>query len=274
MATAPLGTFERAAGATVRFVTYAVLLFLVTPILAVIPLSFTAGTLLVYPLPGWSTQWYQDFFTNPLWTRAIWNSLFIASVTTVAATLLGTLAALGLHWSKWRVSRLVAALLISPLVTPVVIIAVAMFYFLAGIGLAATYTGIIAAHTVLAIPFVVITVSATLKGLDINLVRAALSLGAVPHVALRRVILPMIAPGVVSGALFAFVTSFDEIVVVLFIASPNQRTLPRQIFSGVTESISPTITAAAVVLVIVSVALLSVVEVLRRRAERLGGAAV
>ena len=124
------------------------------------------------------------------------------------------------------------------------------------------------AHTVLALPFVVITVSATLQGFDPNLTRAAASLGAAPAHAFRTVTLPIIAPGVVSGALFAFVTSFDEIVVALFLASPQQRTLPRQIFSGVSENISPTITAAAVVLLVVSVALMAAMELLRRRGER------
>jgi putative spermidine/putrescine transport system permease protein len=162
----------------------------------------------------------------------------------------------------------VLGLLVTPLAVPVVIVAVAIFYYFASLALVGTYIGLIMAHTVLALPFVVITVSATLQGFDPNLTRAAASLGATPAYAFRTVTLPIIAPGVVSGALFAFVTSFDEIVVALFLASPQQRTLPRQIFSGVSENISPTITAAAVVLLVVSVVLMAAMELLRRRGER------
>lgn len=247
-----------------------VLAFLLLPILVVVPLSFTSGELLVYPLPGLSLRWYRDFLTNEMWTVALRNSVVLAVLTTVAATVLGTLAALGLH--GLRAPRLGAALLglmLTPLVVPLVIVAVATFYFFARTGLSGSFTGLVIAHTVLALPFVVVTVGATLQGYDTNLSRAAASLGAAPAVVFRRITLPLIAPGVVSGALFAFVTSFDELLVVLFIASPQQRTLPRQIYSGVTESISPTVTAAAVVLVVVTLGLMAVVELLRRRSQRL-----
>jgi putative spermidine/putrescine transport system permease protein len=260
---------ERAAHIGLRVFAGAVFLYLILPIFVVFPLSFTAGQLLVFPLPGWSLQWYRDFFTNPLWTGALANSLFVGAVVTVIATTLGTLAALGLHGSRFRLKPLVVGLLVTPLAVPVVIVAVAAFYFFASLNLVGTYLGLVLAHTVLALPFVVITVSATLQGFDPNLVRAAASLGAPPGRAFRTVTLPIIAPGVISGALFAFVTSFDEIVVALFLASPQQRTLPRQIFSGVSENISPTITAAAVVLLVISVALMAAMEALRRRSERL-----
>ena len=224
-------------------------------------------------MPGWSLQWYDDFFGNPLWTGALWNSLLIGATVTVTATAIGTLAALGLHGSRSRWKPLVFGLLLTPLAVPVVIVAVATFYFFALLGLAGTYCGIVIAHTILALPFVVITVSATLQGFNPDLVRAASGLGAAPVLAFRTVTLPIIAPGVVSGALFAFVTSFDELVVVLFLASPQQRTLPRQIFSGVSENLSPTITAAAVVLLVVSGLVVAVIEILRRRGERMRGAA-
>ncbi len=248
-----------------------ILAYLVLPILVVIPLSFTAGQLLVFPIPGYSLQWYEDFFTNPLWTGALWNSVLIGVATTVLATILGTLAALGLHGSQFRLKPVVVALLITPLAAPVVIVAVATFYFFASINLVGTYLGVILAHTVLALPFVVITVTATLQSFDPNLTRAGASLGGTPVHVFRTVTLPIIAPGIISGALFAFVTSFDEIVVALFVASPQQRTLPRQIFSGVSESISPTIMAAAVVLLVISLGLMIVMEILRRRGERLAG---
>ena len=260
---------ERAAWLASRIFAALVFFFLVAPIFVVLPLSFTAGQLLVFPLPGLSLQWYEDFFTNPLWTGALANSVLIGCVVTVVATALGTLAALGLHGSRFRLKPLVIGLLITPIAVPVVIIAVASFYFFASLNLVGTYLGLILAHVVLALPFVVITVTATLQGFDPNLPRAAASLGSSPARAFRTVTLPIIAPGVASGAVFAFVTSFDELVVALFLASPQQRTLPRQIFSGVSENISPTITAAAVILLLVSVVLMAVMEILRRRSERL-----
>jgi putative spermidine/putrescine transport system permease protein len=265
---APAGP-ERFIHIAARILTGLVMVFLIAPIFVVVPLSFTAGQLLVFPLPGWSLQWYRDFLTNPLWTGALWNSVTIGIAATLAATSIGTAAALGLHGSRSRFKTAIFALLVMPLAVPVVIVAVAIFYFFASLGLVGTYLGLVAAHTLLALPFVVITVSATLQGFDPNLVRAAASLGSSPARAFRTVTLPIIAPGVVAGAIFAFVTSFDELVVALFLSSPSQRTLPRQIFSGVSENISPTITAAAVVLLLVSVLLMAVMEWLRRRGERM-----
>jgi putative spermidine/putrescine transport system permease protein len=261
--------FERVVHISMRAFTGLVMLFLIVPIVVVFPLSFTAGQLLVFPLPGWSLQWYEDFFTNELWTGALLNSVVIGVAATALATVLGTTAALGLHGSRFRAKPWIVGLLCAPLAVPVVITAVASFYFLAALHLVGTYAGLILIHTVLALPFVVITVSATLQGFDGTLARAAASLGAPPGHAFRTVTLPLILPGVLSGAVFAFVTSFDELVVALFLASPQQRTLPRQIFSGVSETISPTIVAAAVVLAVVSMALMALMEVLRRRGERL-----
>jgi putative spermidine/putrescine transport system permease protein len=163
------------------------------------------------------------------------------------------------------------AFLISPMIVPVVITAVGMYFFFANLGLNNTYFGIILAHTALATPFVVITVTATLTGFDQSLIRAGASLGAPPMTVFRKVTFPLILPGMISGALFAFVTSFDEVVVVLFIASPDQRTLPKQMFSGIREQISPTITAAATLLVLSAAVMLVTVELLRRRSERLRG---
>lgn len=260
---------ERAVHVGLRLFTGLVMAFLVVPIFVVFPLSFTSGQLLIFPLPGWSLQWYEDFFTNDLWMGALLNSVVIGVAATIVATVLGTAAALGLHGSRFRLKPWIVGLLCAPLAVPVVITAVASFYFLAALSLVGTYAGLILIHSVLALPFVVITVTATLQGFDTNLVRAAASLGAPPRHAFRTVTLPLILPGVVSGALFAFVTSFDELVVVLFLASPQQRTLPRQIFSGVSENVSPTIVAAAVVLAVVSMVLMALMEGLRRRGERL-----
>lgn len=248
-----------------------ILLFLVAPILVIIPLSFSSEPYFVYPLPGVSLRWYEDFFSSVRWQEAVRNSALIALCTTLLSTTLGTLAALGLSRPTMPFRNVLMALLISPMVVPVIITAVGVYFFYAMTGLVNTFTGIILAHTALASPFVVITVTATLTGIDASLIRAAASLGADPVSAFFKVTLPLILPGLISGALFAFVTSFDEVVVVLFIAGPEQRTLPKQMFSGIREQISPTITAAATLLIILSVALLAVVELLRRRSERLRG---
>ncbi len=248
-----------------------VLFFLMAPILAIVPLSFNGGSFLTYPLQGLSLQWYQEFFTDPDWTRALKNSFIVGSASAVIAIVLGTLASLGLTSTEFRGKGIIMAVLLSPMIVPLVITGVGFYFFFAPLGLTASYTGLILAHTALATPFVVITVTATLQGFDHNLVRASASLGASPVTTFFQVILPLIAPGVASGGLFAFATSFDEVVVVLMVAGPEQRTLPREMFSGIRENISPTITAVATVMILVSVVLLVTLEMLRRRNERLRG---
>jgi len=248
-----------------------VLFFLMAPILAIVPLSFSSSTYLTYPLPGLSLRWYEDFLGSERWMLALKNSLIIGVSATVLSMILGTLAALGLAQWKSRLKPLVLAVVLSPMVVPVVIAAVGLYFFFAPLGLTGNYAGLILAHTALATPFVVITVSATLQSFDMNLARAAASLGAPPFMVFRTVILPLILPGLASGALFAFATSFDEVVMVLFMAGPEQRTLPREMFSGIRENISPTITAVAVILTLLSVFLLATLEWLRRRSERLQG---
>ncbi len=248
-----------------------VLLYLILPILIVIPLSFNSEGFFTFPMPGLSLRWYEDFFGSDRWLSALQSSAFIAVFVTILATILGTLAALGLSRADFPARGLVMSLLISPLIVPVVITAIGMFFFYSDLGLINTYPGIILAHTALATPFVVITVTATLMGFDHSLSRAGAGLGAPPITVFRRVMLPLILPGVISGALFAFVTSWDELVVVLFLASPEQRTLPKQMYSGIRDQISPTITAAATLLIIFSGVMLTTIELLRRRSERLRG---
>ena len=273
MALPPHATvLERTAHVGVRALSVLVLGYLVLPILVVLPLSFTSGELLVYPLPAWSLRWYREFTTAPIWTRSLWNSVVLAVVTTAVATTVGMLAALGLQSLRSRLKPVLYGVLALPLIIPHVMVAVALFYYYARLGLVGSFSGLVMAHTVLALPFVAITIAATLQGFDANLPRAAASLGASPLQAFRLVTLPLILPGVLSGAVFAFVTSFDELLVILFVGSPEQRTLPRQIWSGVSETMSPAVVAAAVVLIGVSLILMAVVELLRRRGERLRGA--
>jgi putative spermidine/putrescine transport system permease protein len=248
-----------------------VLAFLILPILIIVPLSFSSGTFLTFPLPGLSLRWYQEFFTSAPWQLSLRNSLVVASATTALATVLGTLAALGLTRARLPGQTLLMGLIVSPMVVPLVIVAVGVYFAYAPFGLTSSLVGLTLAHTALAAPFVVITVSATLQGFDPNQARAGASLGASPVVVFRRIILPLILPGVISGALFAFVTSFDEVVVAVFVTGPAERTLPRQMFNGIRENISPVIAAAETFVILISVLLLSVLEVLRRRNERLRG---
>jgi putative spermidine/putrescine transport system permease protein len=285
----------------------AIFVFLIAPILVVIPLSFNAEpyftfteAMLHFDPVGYSIRWYDalltlgmqapdvvrdnawwaDMWENSTWVRAAKNSIIIGFWSTILATVLGTLAALGLSRPEMPYRRAVMAILISPMIVPIIIIATGLFFFYSNpcsiLGfqcgrLTSTYLGVILAHTTLGIPFVIITVTATLSGFDQSLIRASASLGASPRVTFFKVIMPLILPGVVSGALFAFVTSFDEVVAVLFIAGPDQQTIPRQMWNGIREAISPAILAVATILVVISIALLATVELLRRRSERLRG---
>lgn len=264
-----LSPVERVWFWTLRILCALVLLFLILPVLVIVPLSFNSGTFLIYPMQGFSLRWYDAFFGSAEWMRALGNSLIVAPAATLLAMVFGTLAAIGLTRGEFRGKALVMGILISPMVVPVVILGVATYLFFAPLGLGNSYLSLILVHAVLGVPFVIITVSATLQGFNHNLVRAANSLGASPLTAFRRVTLPLIAPGVISGALFAFATSFDEVVVTLFLAGPEQATLPRQMFSGIRENLSPTIAAAATLLIGFSVALLLVLEWLRGRSERM-----
>ena len=252
--------------------------FLIFPLVVVIPLSFNAvpfftftKEMLALDPAGYSLKWYEDFFTNLNWQGAVQNSVIIAFFATLLSTTLGTLAALGLSRPTMPAKTLVMSILISPMIVPLIISAAGMFFFYSRVGLQGTHIGVILAHAALGTPFVVITVTATLVGFDNSLIRAAASLGASPTTTFFKVIVPLILPGVISGALFAFITSFDEVVVVLFVGSFKQRTIPWQMFSGIREQISPTILAVATILVIVSIALLVTVELLRRRGERSRG---
>ncbi|MCK6426597.1 MAG: ABC transporter permease [Burkholderiaceae bacterium] len=241
----------------------ALLAFLLLPILVIVPLSFSSSSFLAYPMPGWSLQWYENLFTSAEWARAAKNSFIVAPAATVVATVLGTLTAVGLARVQFPGKGLLMSLLIAPMVVPIVVVGVATYLFFARIGLADTYLGLIVVHAALGAPFVVTTVLATLQGFNHNLVRASLSCGATPLETFFRVTLPVIAPGVISGALFAFATSFDEVVVTLFLAGPSQVTLPRQMFTGIRENINPTIAAVATLLTIFTTALMLVLEWIR-----------
>ncbi|NDV02003.1 ABC transporter permease [Pseudoroseicyclus sp. CLL3-39] len=252
--------------------------FLIAPIMVIVPLSFNAENFFTFTPEmlrldpeGYSLRHYVDFFTNPNWQGPLWNSIKIAPAATLLSVCLGTLAAIGLSQPHVPGRRAIMAMLISPMIVPLIISAAGMYFFYSRIGLQGTYFGVVLAHAALGIPFVIITVTATLVGFDSSLTRAAANLGASPVTTFFRVQMPLILPGVISGGLFAFITSFDEVVVVLFLGSASQKTLPWQMFTGLREQISPTILAAATVLITISIVLLATLEILRRRSERLRG---
>ena len=292
------GPLERTWHYTYLVICALIFLFLIAPILIVIPLSFNAEPyftfthkMLTLDPSGFSMRWYDllltqgmqapdaprdaawwaDVWHNAEWVNAAKNSIIIGFFATILAAALGTIAALGLSRPEMPFRRLIMAVLISPMIVPIIITATGLFFFYSATGLANSYAGVILAHATLGIPFVIITVTATLVGFDQSLNRAAMSLGASPSRTFFKVTMPLIMPGVISGALFAFVTSFDEVVVVLFIAGHDQQTIPRQMWSGIREQISPAILAVATILVVISIALLTVLEWLRRRGERLRG---
>jgi len=281
---------------TFRVICGMIFVFLITPIIILIPLSFNqepyfsfTPEMLSLDPAGFSLRWYWDILKNGMaapeadvgwwadmwqnaqWVRSVKNSFWIGIWATLLSTSIGTLAAIGLSRDEMPYRRFIMALLISPMIVPLVITASGLFYFFSQVGLAKTYTGLILAHAVLGTPFVIITVTATLVGFDNSLTRASANMGAGPFRTFFKVQMPLILPGVVSGGLFAFITSFDEVVVVLQLADVQQRTIPRQMFSGIREQISPTILAVATILVIISILLLSLVEMLRRRSERMRG---
>ena len=257
-----------------------VFFFLIAPLFVILPLSFNAeqyihfsAKMLALDPEGFSLRWYEDMIygTKNPWGLATKNSLIIAFFATIGSTLLGTVAALGLSSRHMPYKAAFMALLISPMIVPLIISGTAIFFFMAKVGLAATHTGIIVAHIILGTPFVVITVTATLTGFDHSVTRAAASLGSNPVHTFRKITLPLIMPGVISGALFAFVTSFDEVIVVLFLAGLENTTIPIQMWVGLREQLSPTILAVATCLIVMSTLILVSAELLRRRSDRLRG---
>ncbi|MCY4356132.1 MAG: ABC transporter permease [Gammaproteobacteria bacterium] len=250
----------------------AVLFFLVAPVLVVIPLSFNAepyftfteGMLRLEP-DAWSLRWYTSVLEEGRWLPALGRSLAIGITATLLSTTLGTLAALGLNSTAMPGRSLVMAVLISPMVTPIIITAAGMSFFYSALGLGQTFTALVLAHAVLGAPFVLIAVSASLSGYNQDLNRAATNLGANAWTTWYRVQLPLIAPGVLTGALFAFAASFDEVVIVLFIGGPEQRTIPREMWAGIREQISPEILAVATFLIVFAMLLLLAVNWLRQQ---------
>lgn len=248
-----------------------VLLFLSMPILIVIPLSFNSVPFLSFPMSGLSLRWYEEVFEDPAWRLAATNTLIVGSATTAIATVLGTVAALGLSSGKLPFRNAITALLISPMIVPMVVIAVSIYFLFARLNLIGSLFALIIGHTLVATPFVVITVTSTLVGFDWQMPRAAASLGAKPLQAFFKVTFPLILPGIMTGALFAFVTSLDEVVIALFVAGPESHTLPREMWKIVRQDINPSVLAVACLLVVVSLLTLVSFEFLKRRNRRMRG---
>ncbi|MDH4991475.1 ABC transporter permease [Aquamicrobium lusatiense] len=247
----------------------AAVVFLIAPLFAILPLAFTSSVFLTYPIPGYSMRWFDELASADVWRMSIVNSLIIGTGTTLLAGTLGTLAALGLRNAGLVLPGLFRTAFLLPMVVPAVVLGVGMQVFFVHLGLANSYAGVIAAHSVVAVPFVVVSVTASLAGIDRRVERAAASLGAGPLTVFRRVTLPLALPGILSGAVFAFATSLDEVVLTLFVAGPNQRTLARQMFSSIRENISPAIAAAAFLFIIGTLLIAAVAVLVRRRTERL-----
>jgi len=243
-----------------------ILMFLALPIVVVMVVSFSSATYLTFPPPAFGLRWYRAFFASDDWLRSTWLSLWVAGSVVVLATLLGTLAALGIARLPKALRVLASALILSPLIVPVIVVAIGIYYAFARYGLVGTPAGLILAHTCLAVPFVVTSVNASLAGIDPRLEQAALSLGATPTGTFFQITLPLIRPGVLVGALFAFITSFDELIIALFISGSGAVTLPRRMWDDLLYQIEPTIAAVSTLTIVLTVVLMGCAHLLRKRA--------
>jgi putative spermidine/putrescine transport system permease protein len=239
--------------------------FLMVPTLVVVPMSFTASQALTFPPEGLSMRWYEKMLTDRQWSTGFINSAQVAVLTAMLATVLGTLAAMGTVRGRFPGKAAVNALILSPLVVPVIIIAIGMFSVFVRWKIAGSLAGLVAAHTALAMPFVVVNVATALRTVDRNLELAAQSLGASPVRTFRRITLPLILPGILAGGLFAFITSWDEVVVSIFLTSARFRTLPVEMWEQVRQVVDPTVAAVATTLLVVTTTVLLFVFVIRRQ---------
>lgn len=246
-----------------------VFLYLILPVLIVIPLSFSSAKYLQFPPPGLSLQWYETFFARADWIDATWLSVRVGLMTAALATVLGTAASLALVRGRFPGRNAINSFMVSPLIVPAIVVAIGIYFFYARIQIVGSPFALALAHTALAIPFVVINVSATLEGFDERLEWAAMNLGANRWQTFSQITLPLIRPGVFAGALFAFITSFDELIVALFISGAGAVTLPRKMWESLRQDIDPTIAAVSTLLIVVSVLILASAELLRVRGERM-----
>jgi putative spermidine/putrescine transport system permease protein len=248
-------------------------LFLLLPVLVIVPLSFSSRRYLEFPPTGFSFQWYASFFASHTWTAATWASFKIAFLVTILSTTLGTLASFFFVRARCRWKNLAYSFVLSPMIVPAIVVAIALYFFFARLKLIGSLAGMVLAHSVLAVPYVIVIVTATLQGFDVNLERAAMNLGANRLKTFFKVTFPLVRPGILSGALFAFLTSFDEVIIAIFISGTTTGTLPKKMWESITMETDPTITAVATMLIALTVAVLFFIELLRRRmnARQRGG---
>jgi putative spermidine/putrescine transport system permease protein len=242
-----------------------ILMIMIAPIIVVVLLSFSSASYLTFPPPALGLRWYQSYLGSRDWLAATLLSFGVAGSVVVLSTILGTLATLGLARLPPVARTIASGLILSPLIMPVIIVAIGVYYAFARYGLVGTAAGLVLAHTCLAVPFVVTSIGASLSGFDRRLEQAALSLGATPFGTFRQVTLPLILPGVLVGALFAFITSFDELVVSLFLSGANAVTLPRRMWEDLRYALDPTIAAVSTLTILVTVVPLLFTDILRRR---------
>ncbi len=240
--------------------------FLSAPTLIVIPMGFSSSQILAFPPPGWSLEWYQKAFSSREWTSGMMNSLQVAVLTAILATSLGTVTALGIVRGRFPGRTFLNAVILSPLIVPSIIIAIGMFLLYVRWKISGSLLGLVVAHTALAVPFVIVTVNTSLRTIDRNLELAAANLGAGPVRTFRRITLPLIMPGVFAGALFAFLTSWDEVVTAIFLTTTKFRTLPVVMWEQVREVVDPTVAAVATIVLVVTTTVLTLAFVVRRQA--------
>ena len=260
-------TFNRKTALLYCF-SWAVFIYLILPVFIIIPISFSSSLYLEFPPKGFSLMWYRRFFTDFQWVDATKVSFVVAIFTTFFATLLGTMASVGLVRGRFPGKNVVYTLFLSPMIIPLVVMAIALYFLFVRFHLVGTYTGLVMAHTMLAIPFVVINVSAVLHGFDMTLENAAMNLGANRLQSFLRITLPLIAPGIFSGALFAFITSFDEIIIAMFITGTSAVTVQKKIWDSIRLEINPMVSSIASLLILLSVIILVGSEILRRKARK------
>ena len=246
--------------------------YLILPILIVLPMSFSSAEFLTFPPPGLSLKWFQRYFRDSSWVDPTIVSLQVALMAMLLSTTLGTLASMALVRVRMRGKSLINTFILFPMIIPVIILSIALYSFLTRIGLLGSRAGLVLGHSLLCIPFVVITVSASLKGFDVTLEKAAMICGATRFRAFMKITFPIIRPGLISGALFAFIISFDEIVISMFICGINTKTLPMKMWEGIRMEVNPVIAAVSTLLILLSIVLLLSAEIVRRRTQSRIGA--
>lgn len=260
---------RRGIGTIVLYLTVGlILLFLILPIFIIFPLAFSSASFLTFPPPGFSLRWFQEYFARPDWTSATLLSFRVAAVCSIISTFIGTLAAFTIVRGQFPGKSFLYGLVLTPMVVPVIIVAISLFFFISSLKLIGNWVVLGLCQVVMAVPTTVVVVSATLKGFDITLEQAAASLGAGWFQTLWRVTLPVISPGILTAAVFAFLSSFDELLIAEYIGGVHAVTLPRRLWAGLRWEINPTIAAVAALLIAVSLFLMVVLELARRWSQR------